>query len=333
MKTHFTKPELKALTRLRSGFLNGSNAGGGYWKDETDLALYDRTFGERIGWKWDAVLGELETVGWQPQSTHVLDWGCGSGIAGRRVLNQWPQLTSLSVHDVSAPAVNFANRKAKEQFPSHSVEQHNPSSPLKPGTLLLISHVINELSDSAKARLASLIDQASEVIWVEAGSYADSRSLIQMRERLHGKFRVILPCPHQSACGLLTAVNEPHWCHHFARVPSYAFQDGPWAQFSRDLGIDLGTLPYSFLVLSKAEQATPPMSGGSRMVGRPREEKGRMKVLTCRESIVNDLTLQKRDDPRLYKDLHKGRTAPRYQWRIEDGKILGDETTDKGLKE
>jgi len=321
--SHFTKPELKALTRLRAGFLNGSNAGGGYWRDETDLELYDKTFGERIGWKWDAVFGELETVGWQPQSTQVLDWGCGSGIAGRRALSQWPQLTSLSVHDVSGPALAFATRKARERYPTHSVDQHYANTPLKPGTLLLVSHVINELSENSISRLASLVEQATEVIWVEAGSHADSRSLIQMRERLRGKFRIILPCPHQSACGLLAAKNEQHWCHHFARIPSHAFQDGLWAQFSRELGIDLGTLPYSFLVLSKAGLAVQNPED-ARIVGRPREEKGRMKVLTCQETGVTDITLQKRDDPQLYKALHKDRIASRYRWRIEDGKILGD---------
>ena len=54
-----TPAELTALDRLRARFLDGSNAGGGYWRSEAELALYDTTFAERIGWKWDAVLAEL----------------------------------------------------------------------------------------------------------------------------------------------------------------------------------------------------------------------------------------------------------------------------------
>jgi hypothetical protein len=44
------------LDRLRETFLRqGSNAGD-YWQSAADLANYDFTFAQRIGWKWDAVL-------------------------------------------------------------------------------------------------------------------------------------------------------------------------------------------------------------------------------------------------------------------------------------
>ena len=40
-----------ALDRLRDRFLRGSAAAGAYWNTPEDLASYDITFGERIGWK------------------------------------------------------------------------------------------------------------------------------------------------------------------------------------------------------------------------------------------------------------------------------------------
>src|ERR671925_1342359 len=77
-----------ALDRLRDTFLAGERGGATYWTSRSDLENYDFTFAQRIAWKWDAVLRELKLRGWSPPSETLLDWGCGSGIAGRRVI-EW----------------------------------------------------------------------------------------------------------------------------------------------------------------------------------------------------------------------------------------------------
>ena len=151
----FTKAELATLAALRARFLDGSNAGGGYWRSEEELALYDATFGERIGWKWDTVIAELRERGWRPRASHVLDWGCGSGIAGRRVLGAWEGFRSLAVADVSLLAMRFAETKARAAFPHMQVRTIAPTSDAPADTLLLVSHVINELDDEARSRLMS----------------------------------------------------------------------------------------------------------------------------------------------------------------------------------
>src|SRR6202011_496947 len=102
---------------LRQRFLDGTAGATDYWSSENDLALYDATFGERIGWKWDAVLSELAARGWQPRSRAVLDWACGSGVAGRRVAALWPEIESLALHDRSPLAVRFATAKARALLP------------------------------------------------------------------------------------------------------------------------------------------------------------------------------------------------------------------------
>src|SRR5213596_2022051 len=77
-----------ALDRLREIFLGGPPPGGSYWRSPVDLASYDLTYAQRIAWKWDAVLGELRARGWAPPFARpLLDWGCGSGVASRRVLD------------------------------------------------------------------------------------------------------------------------------------------------------------------------------------------------------------------------------------------------------
>ena len=321
----FTKPEVAALAALRARFLDGSNAGGGYWKSEADLALYDVSFGERIGWKWDAVLGELNARGWRPAAKQAVDWGCGSGIAGRRVLATWDGFESLTLTDVSPLAMRFAEARARESFPAMRVRVKPDAADAVAGSLLLVSHVLNETDEDSVHRLIAAARRASEIIWVEAGTHADSRRLISVREKLRGEFDIIAPCTHAARCGMLVPENAAHWCHHFATVPSEASRDARWAQFARELGIDMRSLPYSFLVLAR-RGAQPEMARGySRIIGRPRDEKGHFEVLSCAEEGVEELTAQKRDVPELSKRLRKGRAGAVQRWTREGKRITGAE--------
>ena len=323
MIKYWNHPELTALRRMRERFLAGTAGAQDYWKVPGDIALYDSTFAERIGWKWDAVLRELAARGWRPQSRHVLDWGCGSGVAGRRALAEWPQLESLAVHDRSSLAIRFAAEKARAVFPNVHVVQAD--SPLPPDTLLVLSHVISELPARELARLLDLARQAREVIWVEAGTHADSRRLIAVRETLRDTFSVVAPCTHQRACGMLTAKNAQHWCHHFAAPPPEIFQNARWMDFGREMGIDLRSLPYSFLVLERPRATPPTPAGLSHVIGEPREARGHLKVLSCQAEGVAEFVLQKRDAPTLFRALRKGEAPPVQRWVFAGGKIPGAE--------
>src|SRR5947207_12381903 len=104
-----------ALDRLRDSFLAGKPAGASYWTSRSDLENYDFTFAQRIGWKWDAVLHELKLRGWRPPPGGLLlDWGCGSGIAGRCVADFFgpERFTSLRVFDRSPLAIELATARA-----------------------------------------------------------------------------------------------------------------------------------------------------------------------------------------------------------------------------
>src|SRR3954463_3494872 len=118
-----------ALDRLRAGFLDGAAASGPYWQNLSDLASYDFTYGERIGWKWDAIIAELKLRNWRPPSgVSVLDWGCGSGIAGRRILAAFGagNFSSLRLWDHSPLACDFAAEAALRKFPSLDVAVATP---------------------------------------------------------------------------------------------------------------------------------------------------------------------------------------------------------------
>jgi hypothetical protein len=254
------------LDRLREQFLRG--APGDYWRSPADLANYDFTFAQRIGWKWDAVLAELDRLGWRPPPGPVLDWGCGSGIAGRRVSEHFG-LTPRRVFDRSALAMEFAGGERWRGEP--------------PGVLVL-SHVLNELREPP-----AIIEQAEAVLWVEPGTFADSRALIAAREKLRDQFHIVAPCTHRAPCG----ITGSDWCHFFAEPPKGTLADPNWVRFAQRAGIDLRSLPYSYLVLDRR----PVAHDGARVIGEPRRYKGYAKVLLCDATGVRDTMIQKRDRP------------------------------------
>ncbi len=312
-----------ALHRMRSSFLGKPQAD--YWKSLSDIEAYDMTFGQRIAWKWDAVLGELHQRGWVAPSRAVLDWGCGSGIAGRRFIESFgPQnFDALSLWDHSTLACEFAKQQAREKFPALDVKREEP--PLIPdSSIWLLSHVLNELTEKNRGELFGLLPRATAIIWVEPGTHEISRDLIAFRDRLLEQFQVVAPCTHQAGCGLMTEGNQKHWCHHFAQPPSHVFRDRNWQRFGRELGIDLRSLPYSFLVLErKGMRRTDAPLGMSRIIGEPRQYKGYCKILSCQFAGVEELMLQKRDDPELFRAIKKHDASAIQKWKREEGRILG----------
>jgi hypothetical protein len=337
-----------ALERLRGLFLSGAAAQGAYWRSPADLANYDLTYGERIGWKWDAVLNELEQRGWQPpgaagfkgergevegrgEKLAVLDWGCGSGVAGRRLV-RWlgvDRVAVLRLWDHSALAVDFAAEAARRSCPRLAVQHLTPGflAGDEPVGVLVISHVLNELPAGELLALRSLVSRADAIIWVEPGTQEVSRALIELREQLRDRFRVVAPCTHQGVCGLLAPENTRHWCHHFASPPAGLFTDSNWVKFGQRAGIDLRSLPYSFLALERRRTGEPEdaASGFSRVIGEPRNYKGFARVLSCEAGRVAERMLQKRDAPGLFKQFSHPEGALIYRWTIAGERIVGGE--------
>jgi hypothetical protein len=316
----------EVLDRLRETFLTDRKSAGPYWHTITDLECYNLTYGERIGWKWDAVLAELKQRGWSPPAgATVLDWGCGSGVAGRRVIDGFGvnNFQRLLVHDHSDLAMDFAMHQGRRLFPKLPVERasHEFLRGTEPIGVLVVSHVLNELDEHGRDLLARLCARADTVLWVEPGSHEVSRALGGWREKLraHG-LRAVAPCPHTGMCGILAAGNERHWCHFFASPPANLHADSDWVKFGQRAGIDLRSLPYSFVALDR--QPAPANEGLSRIVSAPRLYKGYAKVFNCDASGVTELMLQKRDHPELFKRLNREGAGPElHRWTHRDGRI------------
>jgi hypothetical protein len=315
----------EVLDRLRETFLSGAKTAGPYWHTMTDLECYNRTYGERIGWKWDAVLAELRQRGWTPPAgATAMDWGCGSGLAGRRVVEFFGAagFTRLWVHDHSELAMDFSEHHGRRQFPSLSVGRTDTRflQSDEPIGVLVVSHVLNELDDDARAGLAGLCARAQTILWVEPGTHEVSRALGGWREKLGAAgLLAVAPCPHNTACGVLAAGNERHWCHFFASPPPSLYADSDWVRFGQRAGIDLRSLPYCFLALDRRPIGTPP--GHSCILGEPRHHKGYAKIFNCDSGGVSELMLQKRDAPELFKSLKRGAGPDLRRWKHTAGRI------------
>ncbi|MEO7413159.1 MAG: small ribosomal subunit Rsm22 family protein [Opitutaceae bacterium] len=315
-----------ALDRLRARFLDGTANAEPYWSSPNDLASYDFTYGERIGWKWDQVLRELKLRGWRPASRDIFDWGCGSGTASRRALSFFGagNFDRLSVWDHSPLAADYAATAAQREFPRLKVTQAAPSflGATEPVGLLVISHVLNELSVDALGDLRNLISRAEAVIWVEPGTHAISRQLGALRDELLPAFRVVAPCTHQLICPALEPGRERDWCHFFAPPPSEIFADSDWVKFGQRAGIDLRSLPYCFMALDRSAKEPLPHQTMSRVIGRPEHFKPYVRLLNCDRTGLTDLELAKRSDPALYKQLDRSKSPLVYRWQREGAKIV-----------
>jgi small ribosomal subunit Rsm22 len=328
---NWTAQDWERLAELRERFLEAdaqsdtpeAGLAPSDWRSARDLALYDATFAQRIGWKWDAVFRELRLRGGlgSPAAAApgvvVVDWGCGTGIAARRYLASAPSPPArLHLWDRSAAARAFAAECVRAEQPSLAneaglaIETGPLPADLAPGCLLA-SHVLGELGPGELDELLALARRSEQVLLVEPGSRSASRRLSTVREELRGEFEVVAPCTHQAACGMLAPEQSTNWCHFFARPPSEVFQDAHWARFSRALGIDLRSLPYSFLALrrqpSSAPSSSPPGSatagGGVRILGRPRILKGHALLDACDATGVRELALLQRLDRGLFRRL------------------------------
>lgn len=333
----------RALDRLRERFLRGPGEGGAYWESPADLASYDFTFGERIGWKWNQVLRELKLRGWQPRSRHVLDWGCGSGIAARRVIAAFGagQFESLTVWDHSPLACDYAEDAAHRAFPGLKVAQATPGllSADTPIGLLILSHVLNELPPEVVIALRALIARSDAVLWVEPGTHAVSRQLGRIRDDLQAHFQIVAPCTHALGCPMFAPENERHWCHFFAPPPAEIFADSNWVKFGQRAGIDLRSLPYCFVAAERrSDQETPApeiaaskdspessASAWSHVIGRVEHFKPYARLLNCDAHGLVELELPKRANPALFKQLERTRSPLVYRWQRNGDKITAGE--------
>jgi len=229
----------------------------------------------------------------------------------------------VTLWDHSPQAMTYAKQKLRHEAPDVKVVL--ATSPAPAQGIALISHVLTELTDEAASELLEQVEGAQGVIWVEPGTYATSRMLIEAREALRDRFTVRAPCTHQASCGLLTEENSAHWCHHFAPAPAGAHQDPFWGHFRKEMNLDIGPLAYSFLVMDRSSAREP--SSHAHMIGKSLRFPKFLRTLTCQEDGVHERVVGRKAN--IYKDLKQDRTPAVYDLsiknnRIQSGTWLGD---------
>ena len=319
--------EWTRLDRLRAKFLVGG-PGEDYWSDGDLVRAYDRTFGERIRWKWREVLAEAKRRGFAG-GTRVLDYGCGSGVAGREFFRQFEAGpgAELILWDRSLVARRTAAELAEAEFAGQGgptiTARHAPPTEALEADVVLISHVLAEIDGGDLAMLLQTVARARAVLWVEPGTREVARRLVDLREELAADFTPIAPCPHRGACPLARPERSADWCHLFATPDPESFTSAHWRRFSDNLGVDLRSLPMSYLVLVRPDDAGPAPAGDlGRPLGRPKLEKGRALLDLCVPGDVRRVRWLERTDRRLFRSL-RGRRAFHPLLRVElDGDHL-----------
>ncbi len=291
------------------------------WRDARELALYDATFGARIGWKWRAVLAEVAQRDIAPPRGTILDWGCGTGVAVRAWLEQFgAEGQRVLLFDASQAARRFAAQSLRARWPTLDVVELE-SPPSKPVGVLLASHVISELEDPAFDALVDLAATSDFVAWVEPGSRDIAKKLVLARERLRDELAVLAPCTHSRICGLLGAGRADDWCHHHGAPAPEAFTTRLWNQVAKEVGIDLRSLAYSFLVLGRGPRREHDARDG-RILGRPRIEKGRALLDVCRAEGVATLRFLERTDKHFFRALGEApKRARLHRFEVEGERI------------
>lgn len=319
MKNEPPKINWDRLRALRDAFLSGEPLMEDYWTSSNLLRDYDITLGERIGWKWDAVIRELKLRGWTPPSSAIDDLGCGTAVATRRMLKAFPgHFRRVNLWDRSPRAMKYAKQKIRHEHPFVKVVCYEESP--TPHGLVLVSHVLTECDDEGAATLMTCLDNARGAVWVEPGAYAASRMLIEVREGLKDTFQVLAPCTHQADCGLRAEGMEAHWCHHFAPAPEEVHQDPFWGHFRREMNLDLSPVAYSFLALG---EKAPDEEAWSHLIGGPMKFPKFLRVLSCQKEGVEELVAGRKSP--LYPDLKKSLTPAVYRFERKNSRIVGGE--------
>lgn len=282
----------KRLQNLRQAYLKADGYLADYWQDEQLLDAYDKSLGQRIQWKWDAVLATIP----ERKVNRLVDWGCGSGGATRAVLRHW-DCSEVALLDRSAKARAFAARKVREEHPKVRVAHEMNDGPFT----LIVSHVLSELPEAEVDKLVDLARRAEAVLWVEAGRPQESRKLSVIREKLRSTQRILAPCPHNSLCGMLRPGQEENWCHFTAKVPAEAYQSAYWRECSKELGFDLRSLPVSYLYTEAGESGSE--SRDVRVLAGSRQYKGYTRFSACAENGISVHDFMKRNDKKLYERL------------------------------
>ncbi|HTG45981.1 MAG TPA: hypothetical protein VK633_15795, partial [Verrucomicrobiae bacterium] len=108
---------------------------------------------------------------------------------------------------------------------------------------------------------------------------------------------------------------------HFAKPPSEIFIDGNWARFAKLTGVDLRSLPLSFLVLDKRPVPELP-EGATRILGHPRVYKPYALALGSGANGLKEYHISKRRLPEEFRKAKKAVLDPLQVFKEEGKEVV-----------
>ncbi len=237
-----------------------------------------------------------------PGPASLLDVGSGPGTAAWAALGLFPTLVSITLLDASPAMLDLARRLAArspwEALRNAAFDERDLTSPgdVPPADLVVAAYAMGELAGPHLSQAADRLIGAARrlLVVVEPGTPAGFRRILGIRGRALARgWHVVAPCPHEDACPLAS----DDWCHFPARYQRTAGE-------RRARG---GTRPfadekYAYVALVPGGI----VSGGERVIGRPRRQRGHLEVRLCTPGGLREADASRRDGE-LYRRLREAR--------------------------
>jgi ribosomal protein RSM22 (predicted rRNA methylase) len=219
----------------------------------------------------------------------LLDCGAGPGTASWAAAQAFASLQSFALLDsnpaLRALALDLAQDSSLAAMRYDRGDVIAEIAAMPSADLVIASYMINELSESAREKLASLMwaKTSDTLVVVEPGTPAGYQRILALRQQLIAQgAHVIAPCPHDNTCPL----QAPDWCHFTRRLQrSKAHKQLKSAE-----------LPYEdekfiYVALSRAPVASRP----SRVLAQPLTTKIAITAKLCTTQGVVNAVAPRRD--------------------------------------
>jgi hypothetical protein len=219
-----------------------------------------------------AVLDEARRTGF-PLREPILDFGAGLG--GGSLLLSETLRSPVSAYDISRPLLPHLRRMVGGA-PSIKVVETLQTYPFAE-SLGFFSYSLTELD-----QLPRWFSQLRGAIIIEPSLQADGRRLMAWRpEFLRQGFHIWAPCLHHEDCPLLVQ-SKTDWCHDriYLDLPDWM------KNIENHLPFKNSNVTFSYLLLHNENPSgvLPAKLGVARIVGDMLHEKGKARILVCRNS-------------------------------------------------
>ncbi|HET8714941.1 MAG TPA: small ribosomal subunit Rsm22 family protein [Holophagaceae bacterium] len=207
----------------------------------------------------------------------VWDLGGGPGVLTAAASVVWPG-ASFTLTDLREEALRWAEDKLRPFGVRLTTRrQRLPELPEGRPDLVLLGHVLNELTEADQLRLLEAIKDrlapGGRLVLLEPALRTTARRLMALRDWLReAPFAIQAPCPCPGPCPMLPL--ERQWC-----VAERPWNPPPWfRELDAAAGLDRRSLGFAYLVVQKGGAAHPP---AARVVGVPKPQKGKVERWMC----------------------------------------------------